>query len=169
MNSVLLDTSFLIRLGKETDPLHEFAWGYLTHFTENNIDMYVSTIATAEYSVKDDINNLPLSAFKLLNFDLVDSGTSGKFASQILQHPKYSIMQTKYGRSLVLNDIKMLAQCFNKKISAILAKDNEMKSFIIPNIAELKSNGFKFIDLNVDPVIYFQKQLNIFPPNKSKP
>lgn len=164
MNNVLLDTSFLIRLGKETDPLHEFAWGYFNHFAENSIDMYVSTIATAEYSVKDDINNLPISAFKLLNFDLLDGGTSGKFAAQILQHSKYAMMQTKYGRSLVLNDIKMLAQCYNKKIEAIIAKDNEMKTFIVPNINELK--GFKFIDLNVDPVVYFQKQLNMFPRKK---
>ena len=38
-----LDTSFLIRLLKEDDPLHESAKAYYQHFLENNFVLYVST------------------------------------------------------------------------------------------------------------------------------
>ena len=39
----MLDTSFLIRLLKEDDPLHESAKAYYQHFLENNFVLYVST------------------------------------------------------------------------------------------------------------------------------
>ena len=60
MDSVLIDTSFCIRLIKQTDPLHQNALNYFEYFLENKVTIYLSAIAIAEYSVKDDINNPPL-------------------------------------------------------------------------------------------------------------
>ena len=43
----MLDTSFLIRLLKEDDPLHASAKSYFQYFLENGYVLYVSTIAVA--------------------------------------------------------------------------------------------------------------------------
>ena len=57
--SVILDTSFMIRLLSESDPLHSNAKGYFRYFLENNIPMYFSTVSIAEYCVKGDFYDLP--------------------------------------------------------------------------------------------------------------
>ena len=51
-NSVLLDTSFLIRFLKSDDPLHRNTIDYFNYFIENKIILKTSTIAIAEYCVK---------------------------------------------------------------------------------------------------------------------
>jgi len=50
-HSVLLDTSFFIRLLNDEDPLHKNAVGYFKYFLENDIVLKVSTISIAEYCV----------------------------------------------------------------------------------------------------------------------
>ena len=45
----MLDTSFLIRLLKEDDPLHMSAKAYYQYFLENKFLLFVSTVAVAEY------------------------------------------------------------------------------------------------------------------------
>ncbi len=44
-HSVMLDTSFFIRLLNEEDPLHTNALGYFKYFLENEINLKVSTIS----------------------------------------------------------------------------------------------------------------------------
>lgn len=55
--SVILDTSFLIRLLSAKDSLHLNAVGYFKYFLENDIPMYVSTISVAEYCVNSEFCN----------------------------------------------------------------------------------------------------------------
>jgi len=50
-HSVLLDTSFFIRLLNDEDPLHSNAVGYFKYFLENEIALKTSTITIAEYCV----------------------------------------------------------------------------------------------------------------------
>lgn len=50
---VLCDTGFLIRLNQPQDPLHANARGYLKHLLAGDHRLYVSTIALAEYAVRD--------------------------------------------------------------------------------------------------------------------
>ena len=52
----MLDTSFLIRLLKEDDPLHTNAKSYYQYLLENNFVLYVSTVAVAEYCVKGELD-----------------------------------------------------------------------------------------------------------------
>lgn len=47
----MLDTSFLIRLLREDDPLHDSARAYYQFFLENDYVLFVSTVAVAEYCV----------------------------------------------------------------------------------------------------------------------
>ena len=48
MNSILLDTSFCIRLLKKDDSLHKNAYEYFQYFIENKIEMYLSSIVVSE-------------------------------------------------------------------------------------------------------------------------
>lgn len=59
-HSVLLDTSFFIRLLNDEDELHNNALGYFKYFLENEITLKVSTITIAEYCVLGKIEDLPL-------------------------------------------------------------------------------------------------------------
>ena len=90
MNSILLDTSFCIRLLKQDDPLHKNAYEYFQYFLENKIEMFLSTIVISEYSVKDDIANLPLQTMKIIPFDFLDGKIAGEFYS-ILTNNKTNI------------------------------------------------------------------------------
>lgn len=59
-HSVLLDTSFFIRLLNDEDTFHENAKGYFKYFLDNDIIMKISTISIAEYCVQGRISELPL-------------------------------------------------------------------------------------------------------------
>jgi predicted nucleic acid-binding protein len=72
MNSILLDTSFCIRLLKRDDAFHKNTVDYFQYFLGNKIEMFLSTIVIAEYSVKDEISNLPLRTMKIIPFDFID-------------------------------------------------------------------------------------------------
>jgi predicted nucleic acid-binding protein len=65
---VLCDTGFLIRLNNPKDPLHANARSYLKFLLEGRHLVFVSTIALAEYAVKDRVENLPMRYFRVLPF-----------------------------------------------------------------------------------------------------
>ena len=69
-HSVLLDTSFWVRLLNDEDPLHYNAKGYFKYFLENEVVLKVSTITVAEYCVKGKIDELPSRNIKILSFNL---------------------------------------------------------------------------------------------------
>ena len=68
--SVLLDTSFFIRLLNSDDFLHINARDYFKYFLENEILLKVSTISIAEYCVKGKMDELPLRNLKIISFNL---------------------------------------------------------------------------------------------------
>ncbi len=48
ITGVLLDTSFIIRLLKEDDPLHPNAKAWFKELLDRGVPMYLSTVAVAE-------------------------------------------------------------------------------------------------------------------------
>jgi predicted nucleic acid-binding protein len=65
-HSVLLDTSFFVRLLNDEDPLHSNAKDYFKYFLEQDIVLKVSTISIAEYCVRGKIDELPLRNIQIL-------------------------------------------------------------------------------------------------------
>ena len=61
---VMLDTSFLIRLLNEKDPLHKSAMEYYQYLLEQEYVLYVSTIALAEYCVKGQLDEIPFETLR---------------------------------------------------------------------------------------------------------
>jgi predicted nucleic acid-binding protein len=53
IKSIMLDTSFCIRLMDKNDLLHTNALAYFKYFLTEKISIHVSTIAIAEYAVGD--------------------------------------------------------------------------------------------------------------------
>ncbi len=155
INSVMLDTSFCIRLMDKNDSLHKNSFDYFKYFLNEKISMHVSSIVIAEYAVGDDPTNLPLNNLQIESFDFVDGKTAGIFHNEIKgNQPNIQ----GYNRRIVANDVKILAQIQNKKIEGIISKDvKSVKEYINPLI---NSNHLqlKFIDLNV-PLIQALGQL----------
>ena len=87
-HSVLLDTSFFIRLLNDEDPLHLNAKGYFKYFLEKEIALKVSTISIAEYCVVGKLEELPLRNLQILPFNLKDAERTGEFAKIIFKENK---------------------------------------------------------------------------------
>lgn len=146
MNSILLDTSFCIRLLKQDDPLHKNAYEYFQYFLENKIEMFLSTIVISEYSVKDDIANLPLQTMKIIPFDFLDGKIAGEFYS-ILTNNKTNIQGIE--RLVVKDDCKLIAQIYNRKIEAYITKDRKSFSQFFEPLQKEKNFSLLFLDLTV--------------------
>jgi predicted nucleic acid-binding protein len=106
---VLCDTGFLIRLNQPQDPLHANARGYLKHLLAGDHRIYVSTIALAEYAVRDKIENLPMRYFRVLPFNIDHAQKAGEFAATVFSQ-RDKIPEEITQRVIIPNDTKMFAQ-----------------------------------------------------------
>lgn len=145
IKSIMLDTSFCIRLLDKNDALHQNALDYFKYFLLEKISIHISTIAVAEYAVGDDPANLPINNLQIEAFDFLDAKTAGVFHKEIKGNQSNI---PDYQRRIITNDVKILAQIGTKKIEAIISKDvNSLKQFVQPLIiANLLQ--VKFFDLN---------------------
>lgn len=146
MDSVLLDTSYCIRLLKSNDILHQNAKDYFKYFLEKKIEIFISSIVIAEYSVKDDPSNLPLEFVKIIPFDFFDGRTAGEFHSVLLN---YKSQLANIERNVIKDDCKLMAQLFNRNIEAYITNDRKSFSQIIAPIQSSKNFSVKVLDLGV--------------------
>lgn len=127
-HSVLLDTSFFIRLLKDEDPLHLNAVGYYRYFLENEIILKVSTISIAEYCVLGKIEDFPLKNIQIVPFNLKEAERTGEFAKILFRENKIS-EESLYPRAIIPNDSKLFAQAdFDKTITHFVTSDVRSKN-----------------------------------------
>lgn len=107
--SVILDTSFLIRLLSRNDSLHSNAVGYFKYFLKNDIPMYISTISIAEYCVKGDVSELPLRNVRIVPFNFQHALVAGRFA-RLLFDANIKKEVSVANRLIIPNDAKIFAQ-----------------------------------------------------------
>ncbi len=155
MDSILLDTSFCIRLLKNNDALHQNAKDYFKYFLEQKVEIYLSSIVIAEYSVIDDANNLPLEFVKIVPFDFFDGKTAGEFHS-ILINNKEQVANIE--RNVIKDDCKLIAQIFNRKIGAYITKDKKSFGQIFMPIQKAKGFNIELFDLEI-PLKDFKGEL----------
>lgn len=106
-NSILLDTSFFIRLLNDQDPLHSNALGYYKYFLQNEMALKLSTIAIAEYCVKGKLNELPLKDLQVLPFNLTHGVRAGELARIVFENKGKLNLPN---RLIIPNDTKLFAQ-----------------------------------------------------------
>ena len=145
IESVMLDTSFCIRLMDANDELHSHALEYFKYFLREKITIHLSTIVAAEYAVGDDPENLPLNNLQIETFDFRDAATAGIFHKELMGN-KTNI--AGYNRRIIANDVKILAQIKTREIDAIISKDVESITKYINPLINSNLLTLRFIDLN---------------------
>lgn len=145
--SVLLDTSFFIRLLNESDKLHTNAKGYFKYYLEQEITLKISTISIAEYCVKGKIDELPLLNLQIIPFNLDHAVRAAEFAEIIFRENNISD-EKLFPRAIIPNDAKLFAQAdLDASITHYLTSD--VRS--IRTLNHLKSqfgHRFKLIDIS---------------------
>jgi hypothetical protein len=122
--SVLLDTSFFIRLLNDEDPLHQNAKDYFKYFLENEIILKVSTISIAEYCVGGSLDELPLMNIQILPFNLDHAKRTGEFAKAMFEEKQITREELK-PRAIIPNDSKLFAQAdCDKSINHFVTSDS---------------------------------------------
>lgn len=128
--SVILDTSFMIRLLNESEQLHPNALKYFKYFLEQEIAMYFSTISIAEYCVKGDFEDLPFKNIRILPFNIFHAREAGKFAKILFEARTKGLIDIP-DRLIIPNDSKLFAQgSFENDIRYFVTADSKSKKNI---------------------------------------
>lgn len=152
----MLDTSFLIRLLKEDESLHASAKSYFQYFLENDVVLYVSTVAIAEYCVKGELNQLPFDCVRIIPFNLDHAERAGNYARTLFiarSNGKFSPDQ----RLIIPNDTKIFAQASSIGATYIVTADTK-SSKSIDLLA--KQNAFSVVQVDIhEPLSSFSGSL----------
>jgi len=116
LNSVLLDTSFLISLSDAARPHHAVAVAYYRECVGRQVPMFLSTIAISEFQVKQAINDLPLRNFVVLPFNVDHAMRCGLLVRTLSR-------DAGDDRAKVKDDFKLMAQCHCEGISHLICED----------------------------------------------
>jgi len=146
-HSVLLDTSFFIRLLNDEDPLHTNAKDYFKYFLENEVILKVSTISIAEYCVKGKVDELPLKNIQIIPFNFEQAQRTGIFAAVIFEENKIA-KEKLHPRAIIPNDSKLFAQAdLDNSITYFVTSDIRSKLTYSLLEKQLKPR-FEIIDIS---------------------
>jgi hypothetical protein len=116
VNSVLLDTSFLISFADSSRPNHAAALSYYRECVRRQVPMYLSTVVISEFQVKQAINDLPLRNFVVLPFNIDHAMKCGLLIRNMARDPEDDRVRVK-------DDFKLVAQCDCEAISHLISED----------------------------------------------
>lgn len=158
--SVLLDTSFFIRLLNDKDPLHTNARGYYRYFLDQNVTLKVSTVSIAEYCVLGKLEDLPLKNIQIVPFNLPHAQRTGEFA-RILFEENSLATQKFIPRIIIPNDSKLFAQAdLDKNITHFVTSDSRSRNTFQALVKRVRPK-FKIIDI-VNPYDQVFGTLNLW-------
>ena len=141
------DTGFVIRLLDETNELHNNALGYFKYLLENDFIIRMSTIAVAEFCVKDSVDHLPLKSILLSPFNANHAVKSGECARILFEAKAKGVLEVD-ARIIIQNDVKLLAQAQCESASYYLTADTQSKRMydVLKDNAQL---SFDFTDIHI--------------------
>ncbi|MEN9678380.1 MAG: hypothetical protein RIS76_4276 [Verrucomicrobiota bacterium] len=147
VHGVIFDTSYFIRWANPNETLHPAAQEYLKFLVEGGHSLYVSTIALAEYAVRDSIANLPLRYFRILPFNVDHAQRAGEFARAVFEARKISPVRLNQ-RAVIANDTKMFAQADAvPTITHYLTSDRECEK-VYTLLKSVLTPRFQFVHLS---------------------
>ena len=115
--SVLLDTSFLISLVDRNRANHGVATQYYKLLLEQQSPLYFSAIVAAEIAIKQPITDFPLKNFRSIPFNIPHSIEAARIWNLLGGHDSGD------NRSVVRDDVKIMAQALHEDIPFILTED----------------------------------------------
>ena len=141
------DTGFVIRLLDETNELHNNALGYFKYLLENDFIIRMSTIAVAEFCVKDSVDHLPLKSILLSPFNANHAVKSGECARILFEAKAKGVLEVD-ARIIIQNDVKLLTQAQCESASYYLTADTKSKRMydVLKDNAQL---SFDFTDIHI--------------------
>jgi predicted nucleic acid-binding protein len=107
INSVLLDTSFFIRLLNKKDPLHKNVLGFYRHFLEGDTRLKLSTVSIAVYCVRGQLDELPILNLEVIPLNVNHAVAAGTFANIVFENRNSIDLPN---RLIIPNDSKLFAQ-----------------------------------------------------------
>lgn len=144
--SVMMDTCFFIRLLNGDDPLHQNALAYFQYFLNKGYCLRMSTIAVAEFCVRDTAENLPLRNLIIVPFNLNHAILAGNFISIVFKEKNK--MEEHFSQRLIIpNDTKMFAQAECEGVEYYLTSDTESKK-IYSILQGHRGLNYTFIDIH---------------------
>lgn len=132
LNSVLLDTSFLICLSSPSRAHHEIAKLYFQRFIESGATMHLSTIVISEYEVKQRISDLGLANFIVTPFNIDDAITTARAFMTL-----HTARKAGDERDAVKDDAKLIGQCMTGGITHFATDDGPCAR----RITDARQNG----------------------------
>jgi hypothetical protein len=121
LNSVLLDTSYLISFSDPTRLNHLTAVRYYKECVQRQVPMYLSSIVISEFQVRQAINDLPLRNFIVLPFNVDHAMACGLLIRRLQRDPADDRVRVK-------DDFKLIAQCECEGITHLLTEDKGILS-----------------------------------------
>ena len=143
---VFCDTGFVIRLLDKTSDLHNNAVGYFRYFLENDFIIRMSTIAVAEFCVKDKIENLPLKNILLSPFNAFHATKTGECAKILFEAKAKGVLEVG-ARIIIQNDVKLLVQAQCESADYYLTSDVNCKR-MYDILKERNQLSFEFADIH---------------------
>lgn len=140
----MLDTSFLIRLLKEDEPLNPSAKDYFQYLLKNNFILYVSTVAIAEYCVVGKLDELPFDCIRIVPFNLDHAEIAGRYARTLFEAKRLGKFVPEH-RLIIPNDTKILAQASSIGALYFVTADTKVSKSM-----ELLAKGAAFAVSHVD-------------------
>lgn len=119
MLKICVDTSFLISFADPSRPNHSVAVEYFRHCVGNGHMLCLSTLVVSEFECGQPISDLPLGNFHILPFNFRHAVESANYHRQL----KGAEPVDDENRSVVRNDLKILAQAQIEECGVILSED----------------------------------------------
>jgi hypothetical protein len=116
LNKVLVDTSFLISFADPARTHHAAAHEYFRTCLSHDWQIHLSTIAVAEFQVRQPINDLPLRNFWMLPFNVEHAMSCALLWHALARDPVDDRVRFK-------DDLKLIAQCDVEGITHVLTED----------------------------------------------
>lgn len=133
MQSVMLDSSFLICLSNDARTEHSTAKQYYKEFIDHGVPMFLSTIVICEYEVRQRITDLGVENFQVLPFNIDEAIHGARIFEKL-----FSIRVQGDDRVSVKDDAKILSQCIIGGISHFITSDTKCAT----RVNRIRNSGF---------------------------
>lgn len=158
IDSVLLDTSFLITLADPQRKQHDSAKAYYREFIDRGIPMFLSTVVISEFQVRQSIQDLELRNFVVLPFNVDHAMTCGQLIAA-------NERDSSDDRVRVKDDFKLIAQGLCEGISHLVTEDASSLVKYLARVSPQGQSRTRSLTLagGFDPAVFENGQARLLP------